>query len=276
MEKEEKEREEMYLDLIRANQMLLSGRPTKTMDSVYIHGLSEGMIKSGDIFSVACGLYADRIEVITFNGSNGEGAGQVKTPGEAWPGKDWYIKKLSQYIVINDGLQRKDLELIPTRPAFHTRDETDALVELAQEKEWKKVGILTVAYHYPRSFICLIQSMKAIGYWFEAYPTPPESTDWWLPMKGSQGRENTYSFAETMKESIKVIDTYVAKGFGCTFPELFYYIQNRKEIVQNQEFDFNEREFCVVCDSDTGYKKNTPVDLRNYIDGGGSVCKAHS
>lgn len=274
----EKEREGMYLDLIRANQMFLSGRPTKTMDAVYIHGLSEGMIESGDIFSVACGLYADGVtNVVAFNGSDGEGAGQIKTPGEAWLGKNYYIEKLSKYLLISDGLQRRDLELIPTRPGFHTRDETDALVELAQEKEWKKVGILTVAYHYPRSFICLIQSMRAVGYWFEAYPTPPETTNWWLPMKGSQGKEDTHSFAETIKESNKVINTYIAKGFGCTFSELFYYLQNRKEIVQNQKFDFNERELCGVCGSDTGYRKNTPVDLREgYVDGGGPVCKVHS
>ncbi len=228
---ERDERELALLNLIRANQMLLSGRPGKgsIMDAVYLHGLSVGMIESGDIFNIAGRLFSTgKTKNIIFNGSDGEGAGQIKTPGEAWPGKSWYIKELSKCIPTKN--------LIPTRPGFHSRDETDALVELAQEKEWKKVGILTVAYHYPRSFICLIQGMKAKGYWFEAYPIPPKKTDWWLPMFGSQGKEFTTSFDETMKESIKVLDSYIPKGFGCTFSELFHYLQNRKEIVHNQGF----------------------------------------
>lgn len=219
----EKEREQMFLDLIRANQMLLSGRPTMVMDAVYIHGLSEGMVKSADLFQIAKDLYVySEAKVIAFNGSDGEGAGQIKTPGEAWPGKKWYIKELGKAITPEN--------LIPTGPGYHTRSETDELVKTAQERKWKRVGILTVAYHYPRSFICLIQSMKAIGYWLEAYPMPPATTDWWLPMKGSQGKEDTCSFDETMRESIKVLDSYIAKGFGCTFQELFTYLHDRDNV----------------------------------------------
>jgi hypothetical protein len=224
----EKEREQMFLDLIRVNQMLLSGRPTEIMNAVYIHGLSEGMVRAADIFQIAKDLYAhSEIKVIAFNGSDGEGAGQIKKPREAWPGKKWYIEELRGAIMPED--------LIPTGPGYHTRGETDELVKIAKKRKWKRVGILTVAYHYPRSFICLIQSMKTIGYWFEAYPIPPATTNWWLPMKGSQGKEDTCSFNETMKESIKVLDSYIAKGFGCTFQELFDYLRNRENIPLRNE-----------------------------------------
>lgn len=227
-------KEEDFLNLMKANQMLLSDWPEKKVDVLYIPGLSEGMVKCGKLFDVAIkDIYSKGLAgCIAFNGSNGERYGS-KVPGEGWPGRDWYIDNLTERI--NDIYDRSldnivGTILFPTRPAFNSREETDALIGLMKKKGWVTVGFLTVAYHYPRAFVCLIQSMRTIGHRVKAYGMSPKVTDWWRSMKGSQGVEDTVPFAECVKDGRKTLD-YIEKGFGCTLEELFSYLRYREKVV---------------------------------------------
>ncbi len=227
--------EEDFLNLVKANQMLLSDWPEKKVDVVYIPGLSKGMVESGKLFDVAIAAYAEGLtDRIAFNGSNGERCGS-KIAGKGWLGHKWYMAALTEKM--NNLFDRqqpssvlKNKILFPTRPAFHTRDETDALIKLMKKHGSKTVGFLTVAYHYPRAFVCLIQSMRTIGYRVKAYGMSPKTTEWWHAMKGSQGVEYTAPFAECVKDNCKTLE-YIEKGFGCTLEELFTYLRYREKVV---------------------------------------------
>lgn len=190
----------------------LRGSPAP-LEALYIPGLSEGMVKSGNLLGlVVRELFYWEKAVITFNGSDGEDF-KTKTPRKGWPGKDWYIRELT-----NRGVSEKNL--LPTRPAFHTRDEADALVELACEKKWKRVGITTIPYHYPRFIACLVQAMKEGGYWLSAYAVPPTKIDWWHSMKSSQGNNDTTPFDEMPKDFERLLE-YQKRGWAACFPDIF-------------------------------------------------------
>lgn len=215
--------EEQWLNLVRTSQILLTdklpvGQPA---DVVFLPSLSEGMIESGRLFEAVAKLYwTGQFAGVAFNGSAGEDF-STRTPGRGWVGAKRYEEELR----VCEQFGFPVPPLFPTRPAFHTRDETDALVELAKQNQWSRVIIVTVAYHFPRVFICLVQSMKTIGYGFAAYAAAAP-TDWLVPMKGSQGKEDTDSFTECLKDSRKVFE-YQKKGFGCSFDELFDYLKRR-------------------------------------------------
>lgn len=221
---------ERFENLVRANQMLLADWPEEKVDVLYVFELSKGMVKSGKIFDVAIDeIYSKGLAGhIAFNSSKGERYGG-HVPGEGWPGCQWYVDNLTErynqiYDRSSENLVGKIFFL--TKFACHTKQETDALIELMKEKKWLSVGLLTVAYHYPRAFMCLIKSMNTLGYPVRAYAMSPKTTNWWQPMKGSQGIEDTIPFNECIKDNRKVLE-YIEKGFSCNFDELFHYLFNR-------------------------------------------------
>lgn len=192
---------DLWAEYARLALILSSDRPPEKVDAIYLHGLSEGMIQSGNLFDLVTNFDAS---VISFNGSDGEGMGNQNRPGAAWPGKDWYVKNLSS----------PGKRLVPTGPGLHTRDETDKLVLLAQKEGWKSVAIASVAYHSVRSMSCVVASMEALGYWFRAHFAAPPTTNWGLRMLGSQGLSETDSYDESMKDAEKTIVKYWQNGEG--------------------------------------------------------------
>lgn len=228
----------LYADLARA-AMMLSSDQSMRVNVVYLHGLSRGMVESANLFDVAVNFSHNGGNIISFNGSDGEGMGGQNYPGAAWPGKKWYIEEFSR-------LGKNEHGLAPTGPGLHTRDETDKLVALVKKNGWKSVGVLSVAYHAVRSMSCLVASMDTAGYWFRAYFVAPPTTNWWLSMKGSQGLEETNSFRESEVEAKKVVEKYWQggtgepgywkKGWGVPPKYLFHYLEHRDQIVAEQKF----------------------------------------
>ena len=67
--------QENYGNLVRAAILLQSDQPREPVDTIYLHGLSEGMIYSTrpNLFEIAKSyLITQRATWISFNGSNGE------------------------------------------------------------------------------------------------------------------------------------------------------------------------------------------------------------
>ncbi|MDO8557247.1 MAG: hypothetical protein Q7R98_02175 [Candidatus Jorgensenbacteria bacterium] len=234
--------EKAYLDLFRAATMLSSDRPSDKVNAVYLHGLSEGMVESAGIFKkavdmVTFGSMGRQAEFIAFNGSRGEGMGEQNRPGAAWPGSEYYIKELTTELTSHHSLANTPNILVPTGPGFHTRSETDELVLTAKERGWKSVAIMSVAWHSVRSMSCVVASMYALGYQFKAYFVTPNSTNWWLPMKGSQGIADTIPFAEVLAEIDRILKYWSRgegdgwrKGYGAPPEMLFDYLHKREEI----------------------------------------------
>ena len=220
---------EQWQDLVRLLLFLLGDKPAQELDAVYLHGLSEGMIANWELFEHA--VYQAGILIpIAFNGSDGEGMGYRNYPGAAWPGADWYIREFLK-------LEVNPKQLIPAGPGLHTRGETDALIELCKKREWKQVGVLTVPYHYPRVFCCLVKGMQEAEYYPAIYAIPPTAPpkNWWQIMLGSQGKEFALPFNEIAKE-IGNFFGYQEKAYSASSADLFHYLQHREEIMEQQKF----------------------------------------
>lgn len=210
---------EKWENLCRALLMLLGDQPPRQLDAVYLHGLSEGMVASFDLFRVVTEATFATGAILSFNGSDGRGTGSDKAnPGAAWPGSQWYKAEFN----------KRGVHFNATRPGLHSRDEIDAFVELAKTKAWKNVGITTVPYHFPRSFICLIAAMKEQGHRMSAYAISPQvpTEQWWIPMMGSQNLTQTIAFEECVADFRRVFD-YQNKRFGAEFEDLFSYLRRR-------------------------------------------------
>ena len=235
--------EQDYSNLARAAFLLQSDQPKNPVDTIYIHGLSRGMVFSTDpsLFGIAAEyLRAGKANYISFNGSDGEGMPPQDQPGAAWPGKDFYIDNLNSRGI---GKERR----FPTGPGLHTRDEADKFISLAKEMEWRSAGILSVGYHSIRSMSCMVAAMETQNYFLSAHFIVPPTTDAWSPMLGSQGVEETYTFREIAEKEIPSILRYWQRG-GANPPDswragyavppayLFHYMQHRDEIVAQQTF----------------------------------------
>jgi|SRR3989344_352175 len=233
---------ENYTDLIKAVMLLQSDKPNAPVDTLYLHGLSEGMINSTvpNLIEIAADYQKRQLSrYISFNGSDGEGMGEQNYPGAAWPGKDWYYRKLVEE-------DTNYYSIVPTNPGLHTRDEADKFIEKSKERSWKSGAILSVGYHCVRSISCMIAAMETQNYFmFLHFITPPQTNPWYS-MVSSQGLKRINTFDE-IDDEIKRIFSYWDKG-GANPPEswrsgyavppkyLFHYLRNRDEIVNLQKF----------------------------------------
>ena len=234
---------ENYKNLVRAAFLLQSDQPQEPVDTIYLHGLSEGMINSTEpnLFEIAVDyLKSKKSESISFNGSDGEGMPPQNQPGTAWPGKDFYLSHFTEASV-------EPKLLIPTGPGLHTRDEADKFINLAQQMGWRSAAILSVGYHSVRSMSCMVAAMETNNYFLEAHFIVPPTTDAWSPMLGSQGIQQTNTFTEITEKEIPNVFKYWERG-GANPPDswrsgyavpseyLFHYLQYRREIVDQQRF----------------------------------------
>ena len=176
----------------KLSQRLAYDTPLRRVDAVYLHGVSDGMVASCNLFDT---VYRAKQELhpkhIFANGSDGRGMPPQDAPGKAWPGFDWYRTELPKHGVRN---------ITPTGPGLHTRSETDELVKLLAERNIDSVGIVTTPMHFVRSLSCLVASMDVAGYFCQAYYLRPVQVTWDTPMLGSQGLTETTLFEETGAE----------------------------------------------------------------------------
>lgn len=219
-------------NVLAATMLMQDSQFFHTPDGIYIHGLSEGMIRSARIFEQAADFSQDHKVPIAFNGSDGEQFSHNedgddsrpvgKNPGQGWPGKDWYIEELTAL-----GVDR-DL-LLPTGPGYHTRHEVIQLVEFARQQHWQRVGIMSVAWHYPLVFTMLVDVMRKAEHFITAYAMAPEQTDWNYPMKGSQGLEDTHPLREAINYAPRVLN-YQDRGLASSFEDMFRYLRDREQL----------------------------------------------
>lgn len=199
--------------------MLGSDWPKNPLDAVYIHGLSHGMLEAPEIFELAARLYHEgKAPFIAFNGSDGSPFGQ-NAPGVAWPGMEYYVAELTKRGVPAE-------LLVPTGPGFHTRGEVDEMIITAKQREWKRIGIITVPYHYPRVLCYLPEPMKVHGWRPDCFALNPPSTDWYLPMSGSQGNGTTTSEDAAYDDAVKLL-AQIEKGWASPLDEVLAYLKSR-------------------------------------------------
>lgn len=200
------------------------------VDAVYLHGLSEGMVASCSLFDLVANFVGSgKAGFAVFNGSDGRGMLPQDKPGAAWPGSDWYRRELSMRGV-------KPVQLVSTRSGLHTRDECDALVELAKEQGWKFIAEVTPPYHWPRVIACLVGAMAGMSYKPLVYFLRPQTVRWYQPLIGSQGLDKGSTFmCEAGQEVVRLFnywdngrENYAwRRAWGAPPEEIFSYLDWR-------------------------------------------------
>lgn len=200
------------------------------VDAVYLHGLSEGMVASCDLFDLVAHITASgRARFLAFNGSDGRGMPPQDRPGAAWPGVDWYRQEFCKRNI-------EPMRLLPTRDGLHTRDECDALIELTKEHQWRSVGIVTVPYHWPRVLSCLVGAIAGADYNISIHFVRPKAIRWHYSMIGSQGVEHDSTFLGEAATDVLRLFKYWDKGresdswrnaWGAPPEEIFRYLDWR-------------------------------------------------
>ena len=204
------------LAVFRATTVLLSDWPSEQVDALFFHGRSHG--DDDGLFEIAAEFYRHGTRIV-LNGSDGERRGGI-TPGEAWPGKAPWTERLKALGVT---------DIVYSEPAFDSKQENEAFLDLAMNRGWKSGAILTQPHQAVRAFLGMVKSMADHGYWMRVYAVSPKSTLWWKPVYGSQGAAEILRFGH-IEEEFNRIRPYQQKGDLACFAILFDYLQRRSEI----------------------------------------------
>ena len=190
-------------------------------DAIYMPGLSPGMVEAGGLFDYVARKHSKGIPVVAISGSDGEGVDERSKPGDAWPGKSWYIEELTKR-----GVPKS--RIVPLEgPQRHSRQETDALIEGAKKYGWDGVVMASVDYHRPRQILGCVKYMNQIG-WKTPLYLPSIPFDWKAEMLGSQQREVSTGLLEALTDWNVKISKYQAVGHLASFEEFMSYIEWRK------------------------------------------------
>ncbi len=206
----------------------MSDAPQSDLDVVVVHGLSQGMYESGDLFNHTLQLQGRYQCPVAVVGGDGRATGGT-VPKASWIGHDDVVRQL-----VMAGI-RGDL-IFPIDPITNSKEEALAIVRMAELKQLTRVGSVSVAYHGGRMFPYMVAAMQEVGYWFEYYMLPPARTDWWLDIVGSQGAYTTNCVEATMADAVK-IENHIEQGFAAPFDEVFFYLRHRAEISRTQVWE---------------------------------------
>jgi hypothetical protein len=204
----------------RAQRLVLNDAPKENVDAIFLHPLSYG--NDNEMFPFAAKMLADgKARYIVINGSQGEKIGG-NIPGEAWAGKDVYIKRLKKKGV-------KEEQIIVAGSGMHTRESNDRFLEVAREHNFKSAVTLNQPEQLLRATLGQIKSMKNQNYLLRLYSAYPEPWEANKKVRGNQGAEpdRRYKMLPTDFERIK---TYQAKGDIASYQEFYKYMSEREKI----------------------------------------------
>lgn len=207
----------LALDFYRATLMLLADSLPSKVDVVFFHARSYG--DEDGLFELIENLYKeDTISNVLILGTDGRREGGTK-PGESWPGRDVWTKRLQDLGIIN--------RVYLSDEAHHSRSESDVFLKKAREQGWKSAIVLTQPHQILRVILGTIKSMSESNNWIRIYALTPKSTSWEKKVFGSQGKKLLQRF-EHIKEEFVRISRYQKLGQLAKFQELFNYLERRK------------------------------------------------
>jgi len=204
---------EKALQLYQATNLLLSDYPRIPVDALFFHGRAH---KDDDhaLFNLAAQLYHQgTINTIVLVGTEGERF-EGKTPGEAWPGKTAWTKRLQER-----GVER----IVYSPPAYHARQDDDAFLAASKDQGWKRAVALTHPHQLVRAMLGMVKVMQEEDYWMVVYGLAPQTSDWHKQVFGSQGQNLMPRFGHIELEFDRIL-RYQEKGHLASFDELFDYI----------------------------------------------------
>ncbi len=204
--------------IYEATVKLLSSFPPEQVDALFFYSRSFG--DDTGLFELAEELYTQNlINIIALFGNEGERVGS-SIPFESNPGKTFYTMRLKK-------LGIPENRIFYTGPAFHTREENDAFLNLAIDRGWKSAVILAQPHQIVRIMLGLVQAMQRKSYWMKVFTAHPKYTPWLEIVMGSQGLEEKMRFRHIEDECNRIF-YYIEQGNIATLEQLEDYLQRRE------------------------------------------------
>jgi hypothetical protein len=201
-------------------QKLLEDEPPGEVDAVFFFGRTFGD-DDDQLFAIAAHyMLFGRARHILINGSEGERFDGVK-PHEAWAGKTAWIEHFKKF-----GIRK----VLISKPAFHTKDEHEAFLDVAIAHGWRSAMLLTQPTQILRVMLGQVKSCADRSYPMRLYTAYPDRNDWKKPIRGSQGAAELPRWMHAQLDAMRIA-TYWYKGDIVSPAELLTYPSHREEIV---------------------------------------------
>ena len=206
------------LEALQATTVLLSDEPHESVDTIFFHARAWGDDRG--LFPLVANLYhIGKVRNVAINGGNGGPPGSTVV-GENWPGCSRYITWLKSLDVAR---------IEPTRQALHTKEENEAFLDLAIQKQWHSGIIVAKPHQILRAFLGIVASMRDHAYWIRVYAVAPRNIDWKQLVFSPHSTAMKPQF-ERIKDELDRIPIYQAKGHLCSYNDLFSYLERRSTI----------------------------------------------
>lgn len=203
----------------KANLMLLSSQPPRTVDVVFLHDRSFGDFIN--LFEMAARMYQSRVaRFIATTNTDGARFGR-NIPGEASYGKEWTIQHLIEQQIPRDSIYLPDI------PSHHTREENTSFLDLSRKMGWRSGVILTQPHQLLRATLGMIYVMDQADYPMEIYTAAPPNTPWHEVVRVNQGIAEKPRI-DNIDDEVLRIYLYQQRGDLATFEELFAYLEARE------------------------------------------------
>lgn len=212
-------------DLAKATTMLLSDRPSEPVDAIFFFGRSYFDAGKHDLYKTAVDLIKDKkAQYVFLPGDEGFRMGG-SVPRESRPGISLETDRLTKMGVDRDKIFYCP-HPIPETIGFNTKTEGDAFLKTAEQRGFKRVIVLTQPHQIVRAMLGVVKTIDDQELDIDIWCSVPQSTDWQVRVKGSQGKERKPR-AEHIPDETGRILKYQDQGDLASFEELFAYLEKR-------------------------------------------------
>jgi hypothetical protein len=197
------------LRLFEAQSLLLSSRPKKKVDAIFVHSRSHGADDEGLLELAAC-YCPYNAPVVVINGGDGT---SLKDPAhKAWPGADNYEKRL------------KDLGVTAvarSEPAQHTGEECEKFAKVIKEHHLNRIMVINHPQHLLRTFLRWVKVLKDMKLETKLFPAAPHTISWDAIVNGTQGSPPKRRLLQCSDELDRVFGSETIQAYPEAYPEKF-------------------------------------------------------
>lgn len=196
-----------------AKTLVLTDALSEKVELIFHFGRAKG--DDEKLFELSQSISIEHGARIIINGGDGRGV-KDPTPGISWPGVKAYLTRFAELGVPCSNI-------LFTKPALHTGDESDSMVEVACQLKVKSAAYVARGHQLLRGMQCLLASMKKYTYWLRVYPICPRPDNWLKKAPGSQGLndmerlghielEDTMAYQYSDPASVQEVIEYLLNG----------------------------------------------------------------
>lgn len=121
----------------------------------------------------------------------------------------------------------RDRIVYPNSPGYHTREETDSFIDLAQERGWRSAVVVGGSHQMLRIMLGTVKVMSLRDYWIEIYGAHPPFTRWQDISSTNQGLVQETRL-DNARGELERIQKYQESGDIASLSELLDYMKNKE------------------------------------------------